>query len=252
MRLAAIYSIWDGEELFEKSINQLIDHVDLLVVVWQKVSNCGEQHDPRPNCGFDPEWGERLILIYFEPDLQFGPQSNEIAKRNRGIMVARAHGATHFLHMDCDEFYEDFGKAKQMYINSGASGSVCKMFTYFRHPTLRLENPDNYHVPFIHKMRDDTVAGLSDYPFYVDPTRKINETDVVELPVMMHHFSWCRLDPERKARNSTARRNIEKTTLVRDAMDKNIREGTYLPHDRQNLIRVPDLFGLSSIFGSEA
>lgn len=249
MKIAAIYNVFDGEELLMPSISHVVDHVDMVIIVWQKISNFGEVYDPRPTDGFDPEWGDKIIPIFYEPDLQFGGSFNEKTKRNLGISVARAHGATHFLHMDCDEFYQDFGAAKQIYENSGAAGSVCKMFTYFKEPTLRLENPDNYWVPFIHKMRDDTIAGRDSYPFYVDPTRRINETDVVELPVMMHHFSWVRKDFDRKARNSTARRHIEKTTLVLDAKDPNVKEGTYLPHYCQNLIRVPDLFNLNPIFG---
>ena len=246
MKLAAIYNVFDGAELLVPSMSRIRGHVDMIIIVWQNISNFGEHYDPRGHINFNDF--EEVIPVFYEPDLQFGGGYNERTKRNLGISVARAHGATHFLHMDCDEFYEDFGKAKQMFETSGAAGSVCKMHTYFKHPTLRLENPDNYHVPFIHKMRDDTIAGFVPYPFYCDPTRAINETDVIEISAMMHHFSWCRKDFGLKARNSTARKNIAKTTLLQDVMDPAVKDGTYLPHYSQMLIRVPDLFGLSPIF----
>ncbi|MFW8746205.1 hypothetical protein, partial [Mesorhizobium japonicum] len=82
---------------------------------------------------------------------------------------------------DCDEYYENFGEAKQKFIDSGAKGSVCKILTYFKKPTLRLENEDNYYVPFIHELNENTTVGNYGYPFYADPTRKINESNVVLL-----------------------------------------------------------------------
>jgi hypothetical protein len=172
MKLAAIYNVFDGAELLLPSIARLRGHVDMIIIVWQNISNFGEPYDPREYINFSEH--EDVIPVFYEPELQFGGGFNERTKRNLGISVARAHGATHFFHIDCDEFWEDFGQAKQMYENCGAAGSVCKMYTYFKHPTLRLENPDNYWVPFIHKMRDDTIAGFGNYPFYVDPTRGVN------------------------------------------------------------------------------
>ena len=37
--------------------------------------------------------------------------------------IARDMGCTHFLFMDCDEYWHDFAAAKQQYIQSGAEGS---------------------------------------------------------------------------------------------------------------------------------
>lgn len=247
MKLAAIYNVWDGVELLHGSMNCLRDHVDQFIIVYQDISNYGEQYDPLPD----------LQLLDFSPfDLhiiKYMPQTigigfkNEINKRNAGLNAAMELGCTHFMHIDCDEYYEDFGKAKQQYISSGKSGSVCRLYTYFKHPTWRLEKPDNYFVPLIHELKPHTVAGAGNYPFYVDPTRKINELNVAEIPSFMHHFSYVRKDIDRKVRNSSARANIEKSQLLKDYHSKELEafpEGFYIKDFYQKLVIVPNNFNI--------
>lgn len=228
MKLAAIYNVWDGVELLRGSIDCIRDHVDLIIFVYQKKSNFGEEYNPLDDITTSGHVGRKCDLThlnnYWRPAIIFteyrpttiGGASNEKEKRNIGIRIARAEGCTHFLHLDNDEYYKNFFEAKKMFIDSGKDGSVCKLFTYFKSPTFRFKNPDGYFVPFIHKLKEDTIAGVKTYPFYVDPTRRINETNVIELPVFMHHFSWVRHDIERKIRNSSARNNILKGTAMED------------------------------------
>lgn len=238
MKLAAIYNVWDGSELLEGSINCLKNHVDLFIIIWQDVSNFGEYFNPLPDIPIE----DKIILRKYIPKSVHGSR-NEISKRQLGLDIAKQNGCTHFIHLDCDEYYEDFGKSKQAYIESGHKGSVCKMFTYFKEPTLRLENPDNYFVPFIHELRPDTLAGNKKYPFYCDPTRRINENDVIGLPFLMHHYSWIRKDAERKARNSSARNNILKSNLLKD-YNGDISEGYFLKDYNQKLIRSENIFNI--------
>lgn len=246
MRLAAIYNVWDGDELLLGSIQQIYDHVDVIIIVYQLYSNFGERYNPIT--GVDARWFEhyKLRMQEYIPIQGIGGASNERAKRNLGIKMAQELECTHFFHIDVDEYYEDFKTAKQLYLDSGRNGSACKLYTYFKDPTLRFENPDNYYVPFIHKLTPETTSGMvREYPFYVDPTRRINETDVVELPIFMHHFSWVRRDIMRKVRNSSAKFNIERTTLVADYLSEATTEGT-LVRDYQNmrLVRVPNQFNI--------
>jgi hypothetical protein len=245
MKLAAIYNIWDGIELLQGSVKCLKDHVDVFIIVWQDVSNFGESYSPLADIPLDTFEGaaHKVFPIKYDPVVGAG-MFNEKKKRNIGLDMARAHGCTHFLHIDCDEYYEDFGKAKELFIQSGKPGSVCKLYTYFKLPTLRFENPDGYFVPFIHELREDTQAGVRHYPFYVDPTRRINETDVVELPVFMHHFSWVRKDIEKKCRNSSAKENIENGTMLLDYHSPEVSAGYYVQDYCQKLVEVPDLFDL--------
>ena len=241
MKLAAIYNTWDGVELLRGSMLCLKDHVDLFIIVWQDISNFGEAYSPVPD--MDLSGFSNVILQRYDPKVGAG-FFNEKAKRNLGLDIARREGCTHFLHIDCDEYYEDFGKAKELYIQSGKRGSVCKLYTYFRLPTLRFDTPDGYFVPFIHELRPETQAGLRHYPFYVDPTRRINETEVIELPVFMHHFSWVRKDIERKCRNSSAKENIERGTMLQDYYSKDLGEGYYVRDYDKKLTVVPNSFGI--------
>lgn len=242
MKLAAIYNCWDGIELLKGSMDCMKYQVDEFILVWQDVSNFGEFYNPIPD--MDLSGFKNVTLIKYDPIVGAG-MYNEKQKRNIGLDAARAKGCTHFLHVDCDEYYENFGEAVEIYINSGKPGSVCSLYTYFKLPTLRFETKDGYFVPFIHELKPDTQAGTRHYPFYVDPTRRINETEVVELPVTMHHFSWIRKDIERKCRNSSAKENIEVGTMLLDYHSSEVGPGYYVQDYDQKLISVPNQFSLS-------
>lgn len=245
MKLAAIYNVWDGEELFAGSLASIKDHVDEVIVIYQTVSNFGEEHNPAPAI-FDAAKDLKVPLHarQYHPSIGVGT-INEICKRNMGLKVAEELGCTHFLFLDCDEFYQDFKKAKQQYLTAGTDGSVCKMYTYFNRPTLRFEEYDNYYVPFIHKLHPSTIAGAPSYPFYVDPTRKVPAYGIVMLiGEPMHHFSYIRKDIERKCRNSSARKNIERSQLLQDYNDPACGPGFYVKDFRQKLIEVPNLFNI--------
>ncbi len=249
MRLAAIYNAWDGLELLPASMKSIHDNVDLIIIVYQTVSNFGEKSDDLQDVMSPmPGWFKPVRFVKYDPIISMGGSLNERAKRNLGLDEARKHGCTHFIGMDVDELYEDFGAAKQLYIDSGHSGSVCRLQTYFRKPTFRFDTPENYYVPFIHKLTPDTKSGSSSYPFYVDPTRAINDSDVVELPIFMHHFSWCRLDIMRKARNSSAKIQIQKGNILSDYNSPDLGEGYFLTNFNRKITVCEDLFDLSKIF----
>lgn len=245
-KLAAIYNVWDGVELLEGSIRSIINDVDVIIIVYQKVSNFGEEYDPCPEIIHACSQFSRGNFHFEEytPAIGNGFQ-NESKKRNIGLNLARELECTHFLHIDTDEYYKNFAEAKKLYIESGAEGSVCKLFTYFKLPTLRFETEDGYFVPFIHKLNFDTLAGTIDYPFYVDPTRRINCHNVVELPVHMHHFSWVRKDINRKARNSSAKNNIERGTMTQDYINPKVGPGFYVKDYDKKLIEVENYFNIN-------
>lgn len=209
MRLAAIYNVWDGIELLAGSMRSIQSRVDEFIIVWQDISNFGDQSiTEQMIIQAIPEL-DNITFMKHVPVVGLG-MKNEIAKRNIGIEMAKHLRCTHFILMDTDEYYDDFGYCVKLFDQCGHRGSVCKLLTYFRHPTLRFENPDNYYVPFIHELNDNSITGNKSYPFYVDPTRRINEIDVVELPIYMHHFSYVRENIDRKLMNSSARNNIIK------------------------------------------
>lgn len=247
MKLAAIYNVWiDSVELLRGSLLCVKDHVDLVIIVYQTTSNFGEPGDPLPDIinavSILPL--EKVLLVEYQPSQSITGSPHEKAKRNAGIHKAIYGNCTHFLHMDCDEYYADFGTAKQQFIDTGAFGSVCKMWTYFKKPTLRFENPDNYYVPFIHELRPDTFAGHDKYPYYVDPTRRINQSKVILIDSLMHHFSWVRKNINIKTRNSSAKRNIENSLLLQDYNRPDLGPGIFIKDFNQKLVEVENIFNI--------
>lgn len=251
MRLIAIYNVWDGDELLFDSMKTIIDHVDAVIILWQDISNFGEKYMPNVNME-ELYYSGKVYQLKYDPIIDMGGPMNERAKRNMGLAVARRFGGTHFIGLDCDEFYQDFGVAKKMYIDlekeQNITGSVCRLQTYFKEVTYQFDKPEDYYVPFIHKLDEDTKNGSSSYPFYVDPTRTVNSSKVVELPIFMHHYSWCRHDIMRKARNSSARIQIEKGNILRDYNSPDLGEGYWLENWNRKIKIVDDIFGLDRIF----
>lgn len=241
MKLAAIYNVWDGVELLRGSIDRMKDQVDIFIIVFQNVSNFGEHYAPLSDVDLE---GINYVLKLYTPDPSLGGGINETNKRNIGINAARNLGCTHFLNVDCDEYYENFDRAVQQYVESGSEGSVCRILTYFKYPTLRFEDFDNYFVPFIHKLGPETFAGQCKYPYYVDPTRRINTKSVSLIEEPMHHFSYVRKNIERKCRNSSAKMNIEKSKLMVNYHNPEVGPGFFVEDFGQKLIDVPNLFNI--------
>lgn len=253
MKLAAIYNVFDGIELLRGSIDSIKKHIDKIIVVYQSQSNFGEVDSDVYFKILNCIAGLRTACWYsshYQPIISLGGSINERNKRNIGIEIARKLECTHFFHIDVDEYYEDFGAAKKQYIDSGADGSVCPIYTYFKKPTLRLAELDSYYVPFIHKLHPGSKAGSSSYPYWVDPTRTINVPEGERVHLLadhpMHHYSWVRKDIERKARNSSAGQHGNKLAgLLADYHSPDLGEG-YVIKDMggQKLVTVPNIFGI--------
>lgn len=245
MKLAAIYNVWDGAELLGGSIKCIEKYVDLIIITYQQVSNFGEYYNPMTeiNAAVKDIPHKKIFIHKYHPFVGTGFR-NETVKRNKGLDIARFHQCSHFFHIDCDEYYKDFGRLKEFYIHSKTNGSVLNIMTYFKKPTLRLENPDNYFVPFIHRLDKITEVGMRPYPFYSDPTRRVNTQDVIIIPGFMHHFSYIRKDINRKVNNSSARDNIQKSKLLECYNDPQVGAGYYLPDYKQKLIEVENIFNI--------
>lgn len=248
MKLAAIYNVWDGVELLRGSVKQIYSEIDELIIVWSPFSNTGDDsYNPIDDIATALK-GYNYNLIKYVPILTDTPAKSETTKRQLGIDLAKELQCTHFLCMDCDEYYKDFTAAKQQYILSGCLGSVCMVRTYIRSPKYMCNAPDGYFVPFIHALFDSTVTGVWNYPFYVDPTRRINQVNVAKLNVEMHHFSYVRKDIYRKCFNSTAANNIKNGTIVDDYHFLNSDElaaGYYVKDWDRKIVVVDNYFGIN-------
>ena len=269
MKLAAIYNIFDGEEHLPHSVACIARHVDQIIIIYQLISNYGEHYDPYPvleklnrqyphvqlYC-YQPDNGKAIPICNNHPavnaDLPVprSPMQHETRKRQLGINIASYYGCTHFLHLDTDELWPDFEQAKQAYLQHESAGhifgSVARMYTYFKQPNWRLQNPEGYYVPFIHQLRPGAAVGQGQYPYHTDPTRRVlyhigmGPENVLDLTaatgIHMHHLSWVRNNIQRKAQNSTAAANIARGTLLHHYHHPSIGPGYYLTDYEQTLV----------------
>lgn len=235
IKIAALYSVFDGEEFLESSINQIRHHVDGVFCFYQTKGYGGQVYT-----GGKEEVQRLMDLKLINGSIQ--SEHNEKQKRINMVEFVRLLGYTHFIFIDCDEFYhsEEFAKAKKEAIKHKAT--VCKMQTYFKKPNWTI-GIDNYFVPFICKI-SSLQYGIKWFNFIVDPTRHTKEKPI-EVNITMHHYSWVRKDIERKINNSNARYNILKSDLIQDY--NNAELGTIIKHWNKPIYETQDKFKLAEI-----
>jgi hypothetical protein len=251
-RVVAVYNVWaDAIEILPFSLKNILPLVDHVIIVWSEASNYGEviknylyEAIPRD---------EKITLVNWEPDLNQPAQTNELNKRNFGLLHAKLMGFTHFLAIDSDEFYvpDEFKSAKERIYKENLSGLVCPLEVYFGSPQLSA-GLDVTLVPFIHKITPTLQHQFNRrYPFAwqgpqirIDPTRSLNINGGVVLSdeIVMHHYSWVRKDYNLKIRNSSARANIERSNVLTEL--GNSKEGYYCEFYRKTLSRATVDFGI--------
>lgn len=248
MKLCAIFHCWGDWDLLEHSVKHMRPLVDGIIVIGSTLSNYGE-YSPIP----DEFKNEELFIR--EPQLHH-PMNSETEKRNYGLNIARQQGYTHFINCDSDEFYipEEFnwGKLRIQSDEHELHGLVCRSKVYFKNPTLSI-GYDTTLITFIHKLTPELRFGFNkQYPFAfengrdirIDPTRQLNIVQRVEMAndIICHHYSWVRKDYAKKIRNSTARANIEKSTIRQDLEEA--KEGYFCKFYQKTLHEAPNYFNL--------
>ncbi len=248
MKLCAVYNVWDDYYLLKYAVENIRPLVDGIIVIYSQVSNYGEVSQI-------PDYAlPGYVTGYnFEPTVGLPPMVNETSKRNFGIQKAREAGYTHFLICDADEFYEHapFLKAKDAF-RDDLAGLVVRSQVYFASPKLTI-GLDTTLVPFIHRMTPTIKCEFNRrYPFAwenlrtirIDPTRSFNINSGVEMneEVIMHHYSWVRKDYAKKIRNSSARANIEGSTLPQDFL--RAKEGSFVEYYGKQLVASTVDFGI--------
>lgn len=247
MKLAAIFNIWkDTECIYPYMIENIRPVVDGIIVVWSVKSNRGEvaEYELPKDC----------ILVQCEPQYRI-PNHNELAKRNAGLEAAKKEGFTHFIMMDGDEGYvqDDFLKQKKAFRTTTVLGTVCRVKTYFKSPTLTI-GYDRTLVPFIHKLSPRLKYVLNDHHYphvfdsnkapQIDPTRRLNISQGVQMvDITMHHFSYVRKNMALKLRNSSANFNGTRSEVVYDDLI-NARPGYFLKGYQKTLMECENHFNL--------
>jgi len=227
MKLAALYNVFDGEELLEASINSIRENVDEVIVVWQNVSYSGVQH---PNTNIRDFLyslkDKKLIdqLIYFIPSRR-SALSNEIAKRNIALQAALESKCTHCIPMDVDEFYkpEQLARLKDWLYNGTygfkkLKGLYTFIKTYYKYSNIILGSLEEYRVPALYEISADSMFDACwNIPHkLVDPARRISGmTEDNTFTVhphdlcVMHHLSYVRKNLPLKLTCSSAFKNME-------------------------------------------
>jgi len=216
-KIVAIINFWDGE-LLPYSINNWKKCSIDPMVIYSNTSNYGEITDNDSYLN----WIGVDLKFKCEPLNSLSPRDNETRKRNFGLEKARQLGYTHFITADCDEFYEA-DKVKLFHVEH--RGTVVRSKVYFKSPKLTI-GYDTTLVPFIHALTPGLQHCFNkNYPFAwegrkirIDPTRSlnINRDVVMNEEIICHHYSYVRKDIQQKLRNSTARDNIQKSSILTD------------------------------------
>jgi glycosyltransferase involved in cell wall biosynthesis len=248
MKLCAIFCVWNDWDILRYSVDNIRALVDGVIIIGSTKSNHGE-HSPIPL-----EWHNDELHVR-EPHFHI-PLHSETDKRNYGLSIAKQQGYTHFLSCDADEVYhpEEFLKAKEHILRKDLNGIVCPSVVYFGSPTLTIGR-DITLVPHIHKLTPKIEHAFNKlYPYAwsgrqirIDPSRSLNINSGVEYTeeITLHHFSWCRGDYAKKIRNSTARANLERSTILEDLV--NAKEGYRVQFYDKTLSTAPDYFGLNEL-----
>jgi hypothetical protein len=243
MSICAIINFWDGENILPHAVKQWHKlGVDVIIVY----SNSSNYRVIKNNEALlhRPEYKD-CILYKCEPRDSLQPVDNERMKRNYGLEKARALGYTHFITADADELYESVD------VDLDAAGIVVACQTYFKTPTLTI-GKDVTLVPFVHKMTPTIAhAWNRNYPYAwvdgnirIDPSRQLNINDgvVFSRDILMHHYSYVRIDINSKIENSTARNNIRRSVVLSDM--EHAKPGYFCRYYQKTLQEVPNLFGI--------
>lgn len=247
MRLAACYTVYNGLELLEDSINAIKNHVDEIIICYQRFSNYKQESSEILD--YLKEWEGKYTLIEFIPKFSKDAKYNEKVKHQKLIDEARRLNCSHFFLSATDHFYESdhIDKAIEFIKNNpNIMTTYTKMITYFKTTTLRLEPLEAYYMPFICSTKvdmgvkspvvvDPSCAFTPYKPYYVFP----------ENEVIMHHYSWIRKDIRNKLENAAAKTNWKNRVELFIDKYNNFKLGDTFPYyPKHNIVECEEVFKL--------
>lgn len=206
MKLAALYSIFDGLELLKGSIKQIENDVDVIIIGWQKISNTFNESKEIES--FVNSLPKHYVLVEYVPQRNMITTDNEKTKHQLLINKAKEFGCSHFFFSATDHYYKrkEFKFAKE--IAKDFDVTTTSMYTYYKYPTWQLTPIEDYQMPFICKLYPNTVISSNQYPVKVDPAVRVNTFrkfyEFEHDEIMLHHYSMLRVDIDSKFNNSAA------------------------------------------------
>jgi len=210
------YNVFDNEELLEASIRKIKEIVSEVTVIYQEISNFGQQADQSLFDVIDHLKNQNLIdnLVLYKTNTFLSPQLNELKKNNFGYQMAKEKKLDYHMGMACDEFYfrDEFLDLLNILEENPVDLVTSYMYTYYKSSKYRFKEIENYVVPVLNKVYQDgrNYKISSPSPILIDPTRKMIYDSYICLPKekpLMHHLSHVRKDFRKKLENSTANIN---------------------------------------------
>ena len=234
MKVGAVYNFFNCEELLEASIRSIREAVDFVGISYQTISHYGNKNLIAHKVAKDLlEKGlvDRINAyspFIFHQDIRMSGVFNSLKKRNVDMKIARQEGCTHFLGLDCDEFYDHdkLTKAIQIVKEGDYDSAFCQMETYYKYPECQLYPKwEGYYVPLLYKIRDNIHHKFIenwDENMFVDNTRRqpMGKKYVFSRDeIVMEHFSYLRNDIGGKYQNTNYATELKKewiSQLVKD------------------------------------
>lgn len=257
MKLAICYTVFDGLELLEKSIQNINPHVDEIIICYQEISNKGNA-DKSIHAWLEATFDhyKNIHFVLYQTDLKLNPKENERRKHQLMIDAARFFDCTHFIMAATDHFYngDQVEFAKKFVIEHDLDLSLTFMYTYYKNPCWQLTPLEQYYMPFICRLYKHTkIEKVSYFPVRVDPSVQINTFQkwMVFAPehVMLHHYSMIRKDIKGKFENAASPwkpEQIEKFVEEFNGYSPENNDGIYYFQGKKIKI-VPDYFDLCGV-----
>lgn len=173
-------------------------------------------------------------VLEIELDTTKLPRVQETDKRNLLIADAEAHGCSHVIIIDSDEYYtkKAFDKGLAEIDEHDYEMTYCQYVNYYHDYKHYLKYPfsQGMYVPFVSKTKYRHSFDCNDFPLPSDPTRRYVRSETVtgadgkqtkkwlaeyyvfpwESGVHMNHLSWCRANIIKKLQNWSSRNLFDK------------------------------------------
>jgi hypothetical protein len=213
MKLAAIYTVYNGSDLLLGSIKQVLPFVDIVILACQDVSNTGNKSNEVD------EWIEKnvnfimynkILIQRFEPNLSISTKQNERDKLQKAIDLAIELDCTHYVLLACDHYYKpaEFKAAKEFVQEHNFDVTLSMMYTFYKRDNWRVNPIESYAMPFICRITPETKVTVNKaYPILTDPSVQIAPAEtfhVIGDELMLYHFSMIRVDIREKFANAAA------------------------------------------------